>query len=294
MVKIVFFGTPDIALRTFQHLCKKYSVLALVSQPSKVCTRGNKITDCNLVKAAKDLGMPVYQPEKISADRYVIEELKRLKPDFFVTFAFGQILSQEILDIAPTINIHASLLPLYRGACPICHAIINGDTFSGITTVLTELKMDAGDILLQEEFNIEDMDAIDLTETISYHAPALIEQTLDNFEILPRIKQIDALATYAPKLKKEDRLIDWNTVTRNQIWGNVGYNTMYFLYKGKRVQVLECDYSNVLGDKGIVLSLEDGVHISGLKLITVKPEGKGEMSARDWANGVRLTTGTRL
>lgn len=279
-MKIIFFGTPDIAIPSFKLLLKEHEVLALVSQPSKVHTRGNKITDCNLVKLAKENNILVLQPERISKDRNVIEKLKELNPDFFITFAFGQLLSQEILDICPTINLHASLLPKYRGACPICQCIINGDEITGITTMLTELKMDAGNILLQEEINIKDLDAVELTNIIADKAPKLLDKTIKEFNTIVPRKQDESLVSIAPKLSKEDRLIDWNKPVKqiiNKIRGNVGYNTCYCYLHNTRIQVLKVKEST----SGI--KCLDGY----IELIKIKPENKKEMFYKDWLNGLR-------
>ena len=150
MIRIVFFGTPDIGLESIDYLytSDKIDVLAVVTQPDKPAGRGNKIQMSPIKKYALEHNIPVFQPESIRKEPHIQEELKKLEPDFFVTFAFGQILSQEVLDIPKyeTINLHASLLPKYRGANPIQRAIINGDKETGICTMITELGLDCGDI----------------------------------------------------------------------------------------------------------------------------------------------------
>ena len=137
-IKVIFFATPDIALKSFDFFINSsdYEVLALVTQKAKAANRGNKIVERNITKIAKENNIPVFEPDKISREPEIIEQLKALKPDFSVTFAFGQILSQEVIDIPKfaTINLHASLLPEYRGANPIAQSIIDGKTKTGITT----------------------------------------------------------------------------------------------------------------------------------------------------------------
>ena len=144
MINIVFFGTPAIALKSLEHLynSEKINVLAVVTQPDKPAGRGHKMSMSVLKQFAIEHNLPVFQPKSIR---------KELKPDFFVTFAFGQILSQEVLDIPKyeTINLHASLLPRYRGANPIQRAIINGDKETGICTMITELGLDCGDVCIR-------------------------------------------------------------------------------------------------------------------------------------------------
>ena len=171
MIKIVFFGTPKIALKSLEYLynSNKTEVLAVVTQPDKPAGRGHKISMSPVKEFALEHNLPVFQPKSIRKEPEIIEQLKKLEPDFFVTFAFGQILSQEVLDIPKfeTINLHASLLPKYRGANPIQRAIINGDKETGICTMITELGLDCGDVCLREVIKIsDDMNCMDLFEKI--------------------------------------------------------------------------------------------------------------------------------
>ena len=171
MIKVVFFATPNIALNSFNFFInsKDYDVLALVTQKAKAQNRGKKIVEREITKIAKENNITVFEPDKISREPDVIEKLKEMKPDFFVTFAFGQILSQEVIDIPKfaTINLHASLLPEYRGANPIATAIIDGKKETGITTMKTVLELDAGDICLQEKIEItHEMNVIELMDKI--------------------------------------------------------------------------------------------------------------------------------
>ena len=153
MIKVVFFGTPKIALKSLEYLYSSdnIEVVGVVTQPDKPAGRGHKISFSPIKQFALDYNIPVFQPKSIKKDDSVIQELKALAPDFFVTFAFGQILSQEVLDIPKfdTINLHASLLPKYRGANPIQRAIINGDKETGICTMITKLGLDCGDVCLE-------------------------------------------------------------------------------------------------------------------------------------------------
>ena len=153
MINIVFFGTPDIGLPSLEHFYNsdKFKVLAVVTQPDKPSGRGHKLTPSPIKKFAVEHDIAVFQPKSIRKELEVIEALKALEPDFFVTFAFGQILSQEVLDIPKyeTINLHVSLLPKYRGANPIQRAIMNGDKETGICTMITELGLDCGDICMK-------------------------------------------------------------------------------------------------------------------------------------------------
>ena len=210
MISIVFFATPRIALESLEYRYKSpnINVLAVVTQPDKPAGRGHKISMSPIKEFALKNNIPVFQPKSIRKEFDIQDELKKLNPDFFVTFAFGQILSQEVLDIPKyeTINLHASLLPKYRGANPIQRAIINGDKKTGICTMITELGLDCGDVCLMEPIDISDnMTCADLFEIISKKSPRLIEKTLvglvDN-TIIPQKQCADGVCI-ANKLTKE-------------------------------------------------------------------------------------------
>ena len=179
MINIVFFATPYIALKSLEYLynSSEINVLAVVTQPDKPAGRGHKISMSPVKQFALEKNLPVFQPKSIRKEPDIINELKKLNPDFFVTFAFGQILSQEVLDIPKyaTINLHASLLPKYRGANPIQRAIINGDKETGICTMITELGLDCGDVCLKDMISIpDDMTCEDLAQIISDKSPLLM------------------------------------------------------------------------------------------------------------------------
>ena len=302
MINIVFFGTPHIALKSLEYLYNsdKINVLALVTQPDKPAGRGHKITMSPLKIFALDKGLPVFQPKSIRKEFDIQNELKKLEPDFFVTFAFGQILSQDVLDIPKyqTINLHASLLPKYRGANPIQRAIINGDKETGICTMITELGLDCGDICLSETIKIsEDMTCTDLFEIISDKSPELIEKTLLGLvsnTITPK-KQDDSCVCTANKLTKEETLINWSNPAisiHNLVRGIYKFPSAYFMHNGKIIKVLKTRVSDKIGKCGeFVGTSKDGVIVgcgeNCIELLTVKPEGKAEMSARAWFNGLK-------
>ena len=305
VLNIVFFGTPDIGLKSLEYLHKSnnFNVLAVVTQPDKPSGRGQKLTPSPIKKYALENNIEVFQPRSIRKEPDVIEALKALKPDFFVTFAFGQILSQEVLDIPKyeTINLHVSLLPKYRGANPIQRAIINGDTETGICTMITELGLDCGDICLQHPIEITPkMNCVELFEICSTESPALLEKTLLGLvdgSVMP-IKQCDDGVCFADKLQKEECLIDWNKSAKeihNLVRGVYKCPGAYFVYQGKIIKVLETEPldENLDGKVGDFIKVSKyGIDVKTgngtLRLVKVKPEGKGEMFARDWGNGLRL------
>ena len=302
MISVVFFGTPKIALNSLEYLYSsdKISVLAVVTQPDKPAGRGQKLSMSPIKEFALEKGLPVFQPKSIRKEAEIIEELKKLNPDFFVTFAFGQILSQEVLDIPKyeTINLHASLLPKYRGANPIQRAIINGDKQTGICTMITELGLDCGDVCMREVIDIpDDTNCVDLFEEISEKSPKLIEQTLEGIvsgELKPE-KQCENGVCMANKLTKEETKIDWTKPAKeihNLVRGIYKFPSAYFVHNDKIIKVLQTRVIDKSGKCGEFMNItKKGVEVGCgkgcLLLVKVKPEGKGEMFARDWANGLR-------
>ena len=302
MIRVVFFGTPQIALKSLEYLYSsdEIDVVAVVTQPDKPAGRGNKLKMSPLKEFALAHNLPVFQPKSIRKEPEIQEALIKLEPDFFVTFAFGQILSQEVLDIPKfeTINLHASLLPKYRGANPIQRAIINGDTQTGICTMVTELGLDCGDICLKELIDIpDDMTCVDLFEKISEDSPKLLEDTLIALykgELKPEPQCEDGVCV-AAKLTKEETLIDWNNTAKSihdLVRGVYKMPSAYFVYNDKIIKVLETKVVDECGECcELIKSTKEGVLVGCadkcLLLVKVKPEGKGEMFARDWYNGLR-------
>ena len=302
-LSIVFFGTPDIGLKSLEYLYNsdKFNIQAVVTQPDRPSGRGQKLMPSPIKVFAQEHKITVYQPESIRKEADIIDALKTLKPDFFVTFAFGQILSQEILDIPKyaTINLHVSLLPKYRGANPIQRAIINGDTETGICTMITELGLDCGDICLKEPITITpNMNCAELFEICASHSPELLEKTLLGLAdgtLIPQ-KQCEDGVCFADKLKKEECRIDWTKSAQqihNLVRGVYKCPGAFFEYKGKIIKVMETEpvdekFEGKIGDfvniskYGIDVKTGEGI----LRLIRVKPEGKVEMSASDWARGI--------
>ncbi len=302
-IKIVFFGTPKIAVKSLEYLYNNpdFEVAAVVTQPDKPAGRGKKITMSPVKEFAISNNIPVFQPKSIRKEPEIQAELKKLNPDFFVTFAFGQILSQEVLDIPKfhTINLHASLLPKYRGANPIQRAIINGDKETGICTMITELGLDCGDVCLKEVIPIsETMNCEELFEKISELSPKLLEKTLKGLfdNTLTPVPQCEDGVCMANKLTKEETLINWSNSAEsihNLVRGIYKFPGAYFMHDGKIIKVMETkivsETSSAPGE--IVKVTKDGVEIgcgkNCLLLLKVKPEGKGEMFARDWYNGLK-------
>lgn len=302
MIRVVFFGTPAIALKSLEYLynSNKIEIAAVVTQPDKPAGRGHKLSMSVIKQFALEHNIPVFQPKSIRKEQDIQDALKALKPDFFVTFAFGQILSQEVLDIPKyeTINLHASLLPKYRGANPIQRAIINGDKETGICTMITELGLDCGDVCLKEIIPISDtMNCEELFSTISDLSPQLIEKTLLGLvdgSITP-VPQCEEGVCMANKLTKEETSIDWlksaNEI-HNLVRGIYKFPSAHFVYNDKLIKVLQTKVVDGSGKPGEFVEIsKDGIKVACgkgcLLLVKIKPEGKGEMFARDWYNGLK-------
>lgn len=303
MISIVFFGTPDIGLNSLEHFynSEEFEVLAVVTQPDKPSGRGHKLTPSPIKQFAAEHNIKVFQPKSIRKEPEIIAALRELKPDFFVTFAFGQILSQEVLDIPKyeTINLHVSLLPKYRGANPIQRAIINGDTETGICTMITELGLDCGDICMKYPIEITpNMNCVELFELCASNSPELLEKTLIGIKdgTLKPTPQCEDGVCFADKLKKEECKIDWNKSAQdihNLVRGVYKCPGAFFEYNNKIIKVMETEpiEETAKGAIGTFVNVsKQGIDVQTgkglLRLIKIKPEGKGEMFARDWANGI--------
>lgn len=310
MIKVVFFGTPKIAINSIMKLLNFADIhfVAVVTQPDRPAGRGKKLVAPPVKECALKNGIPVFHTDSIRKDKELIEKLKELEPDFFITFAFGQLLSQEVLDIpkVATINLHASLLPKYRGANPIQRCIYNGDSETGICTMITELGLDTGDVCCSEKIKItENMTNLELSEIISEKSPFLLYKTLKGLmsgAVVPQ-KQDEKNVTIANKFKKEDGLINWNLESRqihNQVRSMVDWPCAYTTFDEKIIKIIETRLIETLDTEGfepgqVVSVSKNGIEVKtldGSLLVTkVKPESKGIMGSRDWANGVKLQKG---
>ncbi|NLM10689.1 MAG: methionyl-tRNA formyltransferase [Clostridiaceae bacterium] len=244
-MKIVFMGTPEFAVPSLEILLKNnMDVVMVVTQPDKPRGRGYKVSYSLVKECALKNNIPVMQPEKIGSSE-AVEQLRQLEPDLFVTCAFGQFLNQDVLNIPRfgTVNVHGSLLPKYRGAAPIQWAIINGEKKTGVTTMLTVLKMDAGDILLTKEISIDDdMTAGQLHDKMSIIGAELLLETIHRLEegnITP-IPQEESEVSYAPRIVRETGKIKWEdtaTSVHNLVRGTNPWPGAYSYLNGKRMRI---------------------------------------------------------
>ncbi|WP_238882542.1 methionyl-tRNA formyltransferase [Clostridium sp. YIM B02551] len=214
-MNIVFMGTPDFAVPSLKAIIENYDVKAVFTQPDRPKGRGKKLAMSAVKEEAIKHDVKIFQPEKLRKDLEAIEYLKNLKPDFIIVVAYGQILTKEILDIPKyaCINLHASLLPKYRGSAPINWAIVNGETCSGNTTMLMDVGIDTGDMLIKDSVEItKNMTAGDLHDILMERGARLLIDTIDGFangSIIPE-KQDNENTCHAPMLNKDLAKIDWN------------------------------------------------------------------------------------
>lgn len=306
MAKIVFMGTPEFAVPTLQALLDSpHQVSLVLCQPDRKQGRGHKTQAPPVKQLAQAAGIEVFQPEQIKNRPDVAERLAAEKADFFVVVAYGKILPQEILDLPAQgcINVHASLLPRWRGAAPIQYALLAGDQKTGCCTMLMDIGMDTGDLLLCEETPIGPAETAEtLTPRLSGLGAKLLVQTLDRFEEITAQRQDPEVATYAKLINKEDRLIDFNQPARdlaNRFRALSPKPGVFCSFRGKRLALLDCRLALGSGKPGEVIALdEQSVTIAcakdALQLVEVRPESKGPMNARAFANGYQIKLGDQL
>jgi methionyl-tRNA formyltransferase len=305
-MRILFCGTPHFAVPTFIHLLAQpdIEIAAVITQPDRPRGRGGQISPSPIKAAAIAASIPVHQPDKIRSPE-ARELLAKLAPDCIAIIAYGQIIPASLLSIPKLgwINLHASLLPKYRGAAPINWAIANGETQSGLTTMRIDAGMDTGEILLQEEIDIAPEEtAPELSASMAEAGAPLMLDTLRRIaagNLAPR-PQNDAEATYAPLLKKEDGRIDWNRPAQeiyNRMRGFDPWPGAYTVFRGQTCHLWAEPFSLptfTSSPPGTIVREDTQVliacgHTTLLRLLSVKLEGRKQISAVEFANGARLT-----
>lgn len=246
MLNVLFMGTPDFAAESLKSLVEeKYNIVGVVTNPDRPKGRGMKMIASPVKEYALENGLDVYQPEKVKNNEEFIEKIKVLNPDIICVVAYGKILPKEILQIPKygCINVHASILPQYRGAAPIQWAVLNGDKQTGVTTMYMDVGMDTGDIILVEKTDIgEEETTGELWDRLSKMGGKLLAKTLKQIEegTAPRQKQ-SANFTMAPMLNKEMSKIDWQNKTAKEIHNLVrGLNPImgaYTFLNGKKIKI---------------------------------------------------------
>lgn len=304
--KIIFMGTPEFSVPILGALIDNYNVVAVVTQPDKKVGRKQVITPPPVKELALEHDIEVLQPDKVKDNQEFLNEIKELSPDLIVVAAYGFILPQELLDIPKkgVINVHSSLLPKYRGPAPIQAAILNDDEKTGVTIMMVEYKMDAGDILSQAEVDIANDETFKtLHDKLAILGTHLLIDTLPKYlnnEIKPQ-PQDESQATYCQMIKKEDGQIDWSK-SAEQIERMVrAYNPWpgaYTIWNDKKLKLLEVDEVgeiNEFNDAGAVgqdLVVKCGQ--GALKIKKLQLEGKKPMTDQEFLNGYKNIVGSVL
>ena len=311
-MKVVFMGTPDFAQKSLEALYNAgHEILAVVTNIDKPKGRGMKLVESPVKEYAKSKNLTIFQPEKVRKNIEFIEQIKKLEPDVICVVAYGKILPSEILEIPKLgcINVHASLLPKYRGAAPIQWAVLNGDKTTGVTTMYMDVGMDTGDMILKQEVEIGENETTgELWDRLSIIGADLLVKTLDQIEkgTAPRIKQSDDF-TMAPMLNKEISKIDWKEKTAQQIKNLVrGLNPImgaYSYLNGKKIKFWKVEVekdTNSNQENGTVIKAndKDGLYIKAkdgvLKIIEIQGENAKRMNANDFLRGNKIEIGQKF
>ncbi len=304
-MRVVYMGTPDFAVAPLKSISEAgHEVIGVYTQPDKPKGRSNKLVASDVKKASLEIGLPVFQPEKLR-EAEVVEELRGLNPDIIVVAAYGQILSEEVLSIPPygCINIHASLLPKYRGASPIEASIINGDEKTGVTIMYMAKGLDTGDIISQADIEIGLHNTETLTAELSKLGADLVVKTMKDIEsgAAERTVQDDTKSCYCGKLTKDMGRLSFEEPAvklERLVRGLYPWPCAYMSLGGKTMKIIDSEVVEQSGNeapgtitevtkKYFVIKCAEG----GLKIKKLQPEGKKPMDTAAFLNGTRLQPG---
>lgn len=311
MIRIVYMGTPDFAVEPLEAIIKAgYEVAAVVTQPDKQKGRGKEVKMTPVKECALRHGIPVFQPVKIKEPE-AVAELEKYQADLFVVAAFGQLLSEEILNMPEygCINIHASLLPAYRGAAPIQWAVLNGEKESGVTIMQMDKGLDTGDMLLKRSVELSPKETGDsLHDKLMHLGAELIVEALSKLEkgeLVPE-KQKDELSSYAKKLTKAMGQIDWSkdaVSLERWIRGLNSWPSAYTFFGGKTLKIWEAQVTEENGaqkaEPGQVVSVSResftvACSQGALQILSLQLEGKKRVSTREFLLGYQVEPGMIL
>lgn len=297
-MKVIFMGTPDFAVPTLDELNKEHDVSLVITQTDKPKGRGKTLTPPPVKARALELGLEVYQPEDINT-KESIEKIKEINPDIIVVVAYGQILKEEILNLPKykCINVHASLLPKYRGAAPLNWVVINGEETTGVTIMEMSKGLDTGDMLSKCELVIGDMTAGDVHDKLMYSGSKLLIDTIKKIEdgSITKTPQNHDESSYAHMMDKKLGKIDWNNSAldiQNLVRGTQPWPGAFFKYEDKNVKLLEVDIceKSTDGEVGLVTGVSnEGIIVNTKKgcvvLKKIQFPGKKAVSIEDYLRG---------
>ena len=302
MKKIVYMGTPQYAKEILQALLddNTIEVELVLTQPDRPVGRKKELKPSEVKMLSLEANINLLQPEKLS-DNGVYETIKEVKPDYIIVAAFGQLLPKNILDIAPCINLHASLLPRYRGASPVQQALLNSDEFTGVTAMLMEEGLDSGPILGYRYFKIpKDMILPQLMDRLSSDASLLTIETLNNFENINPLEQIRAISTHCKKIKKSDGEVNFDnsSILYNKYRAFYGWPGIFLDNKTKLfgIDLIETSSKNIAGE---ILAIDkSGISIGckrgSVKIKQLQPVSKKIVDAKAYVIGRGLKVGNSL
>ncbi|HET6266437.1 MAG TPA: methionyl-tRNA formyltransferase [Acidobacteriota bacterium] len=310
-MKIIYMGSPEFAVPSLQEIARsEHEIVVVVTQPDRPSGRSLRVQPPAVKVAAQQLGLPILQPETTKSTEFVAQ-LAAYKPDLLVVVAYGEILRTNLLELSPagSVNLHASLLPRYRGAAPIAWAILKGERETGVTTMRIVKEMDAGPVFLQQQCPI---DPDDTTATLSTKlarigAPLLV-QTIDRIEAgtITPAPQDETMVSLAPKLKKEDGLIDWKRESATIARMTRAFDPWpgaFTHFQGKLLKILQAIPAQIqaaadapgtcfrITRTSMLIACGEG---SSLEIVRVQPENRAAMSAADFARGHDITPGSKL
>ncbi|MGO8818997.1 MAG: methionyl-tRNA formyltransferase [Terriglobia bacterium] len=310
-MRLLFCGTPDFAVPTLERLASEnFAIDLVVTNPDEPSGRGYEVKAPPVKQAALRAGLEVYQPAKLK-EAATVDFLSQYRPDAIVVVAYGHILPKWLIDLPRLgcINLHASLLPKYRGAAPIQWSLIRGEAVTGVTTMRIDVGLDTGDILLKREVEIKDDDTSEtLSQRLSHVGAELMIETLRGLERgdLEAQPQDHAQATLAPILKKEDGLIDWNLSALaiwNRIRGLRPWPGAYTRFRGKQLHIWAASRPGtsepVHLDPGALVAERGGLRVACgqgtvLNLAEIQLAGRKRLAARDFLNGVKIVPGEKV
>ncbi len=299
--RVLFMGTPDYATKIFEEILNSpYELVALFTQPDKPVGRKQIIKPPHIKQFCidKNLNLPIFQPEKLKGNEESKKQIQELNPDFIVVAAYGQILPKEILDIAPCINLHASLLPKYRGASPIQESLLNDDNFTGVTSMLMEEGLDSGAILGLQYLRITpNMEVEEAFTKLSDIAAKLTITILDNYEKIEPKKQNEVEVSFCKKIKKEYGEVNFSNAKKLYLkYKAYSYWPGVFLGSGLKLKDVQINETISLNKEGELLEiLEEGIiiacKIGSIKVATLQAPSKKAVKAIDYIRGQRLNIG---
>ena len=305
--RTIFMGTPDFACPSLQKLIERNeNIVAVITQPDRPKGRGQRLMPTPIKELAENTGIPVFQPPKVR-DPAFVDIIRGLKPDIIIVVAFGQILPKALLDIPPhgCINVHASVLPRYRGAAPLNWCLINGETETGVTTMMMDVGLDTGDMLLAQKTPLdENEDIVSLHDRMATKGANLLAETLDRLctgDLVPR-PQNNADSCYAPMLKKEDGLINWHADARaihNKVRGLAVWPGAFTTINQQVLKIFRTRIGDGSGEPGTVLHASKGIfevacQTGSLLLHELQLAGKKRLDSASFLAGYPVSEGILL